>query len=143
MGWRHGANKQANQFTTTLNRHGTTLKSSLSIIPNTVSTYLEQSKLTMENIFKEFRRLSFHYYSRVPNRYCPAHNCGGGVISGFWIFYQALIYYNPPPNYDFGKIIFDHQKKLSSFFQIHAVFGHISTFSTNVPPTTIDYNPPD
>ena len=59
---------------------------------------------------------------------------GGGNFRNLDFFPGISIYYDPP-NLRFWKNIFPSFRKLSQFFQIHAVFGQISTifshFSTS------------
>ena len=74
--------------------------------------------------------------------YSPHRNCGGGVISEIWIFFQAFQFITTPPIYDFGKIFFQDTENCPKSFKFMQFLAKFRPFFPIFPPPPIYYNPP-
>ena len=66
--------------------------------------------------------------------YSPPRNCGGGVISEIWIFFQAFQFITTPPIYDFGKIFFQDTENCPKSFKFMQFLAKFRPFFPIFPP---------
>ena len=89
----------------------------------------------------QLKTFKFFHFNAFP--YSPHRNCGGGVISEIWIFYQAFQFIMTPPIYDFWKIFFQDTENYPNSFKFLQFLAKFWPFSPIFPPPPIYYNPPN